>query len=129
MPLHNNSPAGTLSIAVCLSYSMSDRGSLVTRVLLLPLGVSTLISNSVLAVGCFMHRCHAGTATFAGRFIGSGSKTGQGEVIAAVQFFFFVSRKLSRLEQLAAALFLYLSRYSRRLFYLSRCFRDRVHAV
>ena len=51
----NNSPASTLSLAVCLSYSMSDSGSLVTRVLLLPLGVSTPISNSVLAFGCFMH--------------------------------------------------------------------------
>ena len=52
----------------------------------------------------------SGTATFASRVTGFGSKTGQDEVIAVVQLFFFVGRKLSRLEQLATALFLSLSR-------------------
>ena len=42
----------------------------------------------------------SGTATFASRVTGSRSKTGQGEVIAVVQLFFFVGRKLSRLEHL-----------------------------
>ena len=82
---------------------MPDRGSLLTSVLLLPLGVtSSQSSTSLLVVSSLLV-----AATFASGIAGSGSITG--EVIAAVQFFFFEGpgRKMSRLQQLAAALLTY----------------------
>ena len=89
---------------------MPDRGSLLTSVLVLPLGVtSSQPSTSLLVVSSLLVAV-------------AGSSSITGEVIAAVRVFIFEGpgRKLSRLQQLAAALFLSLSRCSRRPIIIKR---------